>query len=235
MAERVLGCCAVALLLHLNWVSAAHRLNDITDLKSIQFGRSVPRHSLQLLHWFANQVDLNHEILLGFDPNSDYGTHHYGNSDGLLPLPPFGHRYYTVGNLYVAGAQQLPDYVRHQQQDNDGYNRARIIFSAYRGTINRVYLTQQYSTRQWSSYDPNHTHEISPYLLRELRQLSRDRLDEFYTDNYQMQSLRRNSAHHTFQGTDSILDIVKWAFILIVVMALFIIINALDGKSPHRN
>ncbi|XP_075880298.1 uncharacterized protein LOC142886915 [Nelusetta ayraudi] len=247
IAGRVLGCCAVALLLHLTCVSAVQKLYNINDLRNIQFGWSVPRHSLKLLHWFANTVWVcNNWIQPSFDPNSDYGAHHYGNYDMLLPHPPAGYRYYTVGNLDRPGAEELPFYVQH----DDGSNRARVIFSVHGQSIGRVYITQHQNSNQGSSYDPDHIYEICPDLLRELRQLSPDGLDQFYTERYQMQSLLRNPAHHTHsratatvvqsQGTDSILDIGKcifqWTFILIVMMALFIIIIiALDGKFPHRH
>lgn len=104
-------------------------VNNINDLKRIQFGQSVSRQNVKLLHWFANQVDMSHNgVWLNFNPNSDYGSHYYGNFDRLLPQTPAGYQYYTVGNLNEAGAEELPDYVQHQQHNNDGYNRARIIF-----------------------------------------------------------------------------------------------------------
>jgi len=64
-------------------VSAVQRkLKSISDLKNINFGQSVPKHSLLLLHWFANTVNIdeNNVINLTFDPNDgDYGSHYYGN------------------------------------------------------------------------------------------------------------------------------------------------------------
>ncbi|KAK1878202.1 Colicin I receptor [Dissostichus eleginoides] len=75
--------CCVALLLALTSVSAVQKtLKSINGLKKINFGQSVPKHSLLLLHWFANQIDIdNNDIIqLTFDPNSgEYGSHHYGN------------------------------------------------------------------------------------------------------------------------------------------------------------
>lgn len=238
MAGRVLGCCAVALLLHLTCVSAVQRLNNINDLRRIPFGQSVSTHSLHLLHWFANQVDMRHNFIqLGFDPNSDYGAHYYGNYERLLPQPPPGFRYYTVGNVDIAGAERLPLSV----QTADTYNRARIIFSANRQTIGQVYLTQHHGNRQDSSYDPNRTHEISPCLMRELSQLPTSSLNQLLMSNYfHMQSLWSNPARHTLpapveqsQGTSSILDIVKWVFV-IVILAVFLFITALSVKPPLR-
>ncbi|CAL8338363.1 unnamed protein product [Arctogadus glacialis] len=77
-------------------------LDSIDDLKKIPFGQSVPKHSLVLLHWFANtiEIDNNDAIELTFEPNhGDYGTHHYGNFERFLDPVPFGHRYYTLGNI----------------------------------------------------------------------------------------------------------------------------------------
>lgn len=262
MARRALGCCAAALLLHLTCVTAAQKLNNINDLRKIQFDQSVPRHSLQLLHWFANQVDIHpYGIRLNFNPHSDFGSHHYANSNGLLPYRPRGYQYYTVGNLNRTGAEELPNYVRYPQHDNNGNNRARIIFRAHEQTIDLVYLTQHYGNNQNSDYDPAHTYGISAGLLRELRQVStrnleqinnsrsqlqgnlgysqalnigRDR-DPFYGYNYnQMPSYQHvSAAAGQSQGIDCIFDLVKWAFILIVMMAVVLIVLSLDMKSPH--
>ncbi|KAG8007029.1 hypothetical protein GBF38_023149 [Nibea albiflora] len=91
MSGGVLSC-GVALLLALTSVSAAPKLKSINGLKDIDFGSSVPEHSLVLLHWFANTVEIddNNVIWLDFDPNcGDYGLHYYRNAEGLLdPLPP---------------------------------------------------------------------------------------------------------------------------------------------------
>ncbi|XP_075880299.1 uncharacterized protein LOC142886916 [Nelusetta ayraudi] len=242
MAGIVLGCCAVALLLHLTCVSAVQKLNNINDLKRIQFGQSLPRHSLQLLHWFANQVDkCDNEIQLNFNPNSDYGAHYYGNFERLLPHPPAGYHYYTVGNLYKEGAQQLPAYVRHQQHDNDGSNRARIIFRVYGQTIDRVYLTQHRGSDQESSYDPNHTYEIPTHLLREFSQLSRGSLEQICTSHSQSQGLlgHSSSTNHTFQPANRprefsnyIVGVLKWALLIIVIIVIIFLI-VYNGTSKH--
>lgn len=178
---RVMSCCAAVSFLHLTCVAAVQMINDINHLKGIQSDLSVPRHSLKLLHWFANQVDVRSDwIRLNFNPNYDYGSHHYVNIDGLLPYRPPGYLYYTIGNINQEGAMELPDYVRHQRHHNNGYNRARIIFRVHGEAIDQVYLTQHYSNSQDSSYDPNHTYEISSDLLRELRRVPRGHLEQFH-------------------------------------------------------
>lgn len=240
MAGRLLGCCAAALLLHLTSVSAVQKLNNINDLKRIQFGWSVPRHSLQLLYWFANQVDmLDNEIRLNFNPNSHYGAHHYGNFDGILPQLPAGYHYYTVGNLNKEGAQQLPDYVRYQQHSNDGYNKARIVFRVRGQTIDRVYLTQHGD--EGSSYDPNHTYEIPTCLLREFSGLSRSSLEQIGNSHSQWQG---NLVYHSIpmddfqpavrprECSDCIRDVVKWACMLILIIVIIsVIVYSVTSKN----
>ncbi|KAG7243608.1 hypothetical protein INR49_011165, partial [Caranx melampygus] len=182
MAGRVLSCC-VALFLTLTTVSAFQKLNSISDLRKISFGKSVPRHSLLLLHWFANVVDIdgNNVMHLTFNPDSeDYGSHHYGNFDELLDPLPYRHRYFTVGNLNPNTAQQLPDYVINPPADYAGTNSDRIVFrvreqNTLSPTIDRVYLTQHYGiygSENYRRYDPAYTYEITTNLLREIRQFS---------------------------------------------------------------
>ncbi|XP_027141615.1 uncharacterized protein LOC104929805 [Larimichthys crocea] len=184
MSGGVLSCC-VALLLALTSVSAVPKLKSINDLKKINFGKSVPKHSLMLLHWFANTVDIdsNSVIWLTFDPNRrDYGSHHYGNFEELLDPLPWGYRYYTVGNLYEVTSEQLPLHVRNPPSEYVGRNMDRIIFRVQEQNtgqealqrIDRVYITQHYATseHQGTSYDPDHTYLITTRLLRQIREFS---------------------------------------------------------------
>ncbi|XP_037647504.1 uncharacterized protein LOC119501293 isoform X1 [Sebastes umbrosus] len=188
MSGRVTSCC-VALLFVLNSVSAVQKkLDSINDLKKINFGQSVPKHSLLLLHWFANTVDIddnNNIIRLTFDPNSgDYGSHYYHNSEGLLvPLHRgSGYRYYTIGNLHQETSMQLPPYVVLPQREYEGTNRDRIIIRVGEQNtggqalprIDQVYITQHYDTseNQGTPYDPDHTYRITTNLLRQIREFS---------------------------------------------------------------
>ncbi|XP_071390622.1 uncharacterized protein [Centroberyx affinis] len=186
--------CSLVLLLALTTVSAVQKLNTINDLKKINFGYSVPKHSLVLLHWFANtvEIDNNDAILLTFEPNSgDYGTHHYGNYERLLDPLPQGHaryryRYYTLGNLNQATSMELPSHVTerlHNLMEYGERNRDRIIFrvrerntdnTAACPTIDQVYITQHYesSQRQGTQYDPANTYRITTNLIRQIREFS---------------------------------------------------------------
>ncbi|CAB1450729.1 unnamed protein product [Pleuronectes platessa] len=179
MSGRVMSCFA-ALFLALASVSAVERLNSINDLKKINFGQSVPKHTLLLLHWFANvvEMDSNNIIRLTFDPNNeDFGSHHYGNYEQVLDPLPRGYKYYTVGNLLPDKHEQLPGYVTHPRAEYVGRNRDRIVFSVRmqnrgRQLIDRVYITQHYGHHRNTTYNPDHTYEITTNLLRQIREFS---------------------------------------------------------------
>ena len=159
-------------------------LKSINDLKKIPFGQSVPKHSLALLHWFANTIgfDNNDLIELTFEPsNGDYGTHHYGNYEGVLDRLPPGQQYYTLGNSMINNHRiSLPSYVTgdvNHLLGGEVMNRARIIFSLLgQDIIDQVFITQHYqaSQGQGTVYDPVHTYQITINLLRELRVFSLD-------------------------------------------------------------
>ncbi|CAL8386412.1 unnamed protein product, partial [Gadus morhua 'NCC'] len=167
--------------------STIGNLNSINDLKKIPFGQSVPKHSLVLLHWFANTIefDNNDLIELTFEPsNGDYGTHHYGNYEGVLDRLPPGQQYYTLGNINPMinnNGNSLPSYVAghvNHLLGGEELNRARIIFSLLdQDTIDQVFITQHYEANQdlGTGYDPVHTYQITFNLLRVLRVFSLDR------------------------------------------------------------
>uniref|UniRef100_A0A8C5CWE4 Uncharacterized protein n=1 Tax=Gadus morhua TaxID=8049 RepID=A0A8C5CWE4_GADMO len=156
----------------------------------IPFGQSVPKHSLVLLHWFANTIgfDNNDLIELTFEPsNGDYGTHHYGNYEGVLDRLPAGQQYYTLGNINPMinnNGISLPSYVTgdlNHLLGSEELNRARIIFSLLdQDTIDQVFITQHYEANQGQGtvYDPVHTYWISINLLRELREFFLDQPSE---------------------------------------------------------
>ncbi|XP_019751935.1 uncharacterized protein LOC109531848 isoform X2 [Hippocampus comes] len=182
-----LALCCAALLLSIASVCAVQRLNTINDLKKVNFGQAVPKHSLVLLHWFANIIDIdnNDVIRLPFDPNlGTYGSHHYGNYERMLnPLPRgnIRYRYYTVGNLNQ-GQSDLPDYVLNPPNAAyQGRNRDRIIFRVREHdtrwqngeTVDEVYITQHYeNSNEGTRYDPAHTYQITINLLRQIREFS---------------------------------------------------------------
>lgn len=180
---------SVALLLIFTSATAVQKLKNINDLKRLKFGQSVPSHSLLLLYWFADTVDVdnNNVIRLTFDPNSEvYGSHYYGNYERMLdPLPQgnIRYRYYTVGNLRERRSSELPSYVVHPRYGYEGRNRDRIIFRVREqnggwqaGQIDRVYITQHFETseNQGTRYDPAHTYQVSNNLLRQIREFSEE-------------------------------------------------------------
>ncbi|XP_030263522.1 uncharacterized protein LOC115575517 [Sparus aurata] len=176
MSGRVTRCC-LALFLVLTSVSAAHKkLKSIRDLKKIDFGTSVPKHSLILLHWFANAVNIdnNNFIRLTFNPNSDYGSHHYGNYERLLDPLPRGYWYYTVGNLYQDTSIQFPVYVIDPPMEYERENMDRIIIRVQGQRTDQVYIAQHYDTSEYQGtpYDPDHTYQITVNLLRQIREFS---------------------------------------------------------------
>uniref|UniRef100_A0A8C5C7K8 Uncharacterized protein n=1 Tax=Gadus morhua TaxID=8049 RepID=A0A8C5C7K8_GADMO len=176
----------LVLLSFLPTASTIGILNSINDLKDIPFGQSVPKHSLVLLHWFANtiEIDNNDAIELNFDPNHrDYGAHHYVNSPEFLDPLPFGHQYFTLGNINPLINNQrrsMPSYFTNDLNrllGGEVLNRARIIFSySSQDTVGQVFIRQHYHASQClRGYDPVHTYRISINLLRELRVFSLDR------------------------------------------------------------
>ncbi|XP_060921433.1 uncharacterized protein LOC132995457 [Labrus mixtus] len=167
--------CCVSLLFVLNSVSAVKKLNSISELKRIDFGRSVPAHTLVLLHWFAHTIyiDDNNQIQLTFDPrNGDYGSHYFHNYEALLDSPPQGQHYYIVGNVDQRTTVQLPSHVVNPPALLEGGNRDRIIIRVRGQRIDQVYITQHSHNQGTPWYDPNHTYQISRDLLRQIREFA---------------------------------------------------------------
>ncbi|XP_042360371.1 uncharacterized protein LOC121956294 [Plectropomus leopardus] len=238
MSSKVMRFC-VALFIALTSVSAVQRLDLIHDLKKIDFGRSVPKHSLVLLYWFANTVDINNNniIWLTFDPNrGDYGSHHYGNYEGLLdPLPRGNIRYmyYTIGNLHQETSVPLPPYVVNPPTEYVGTNRDRIIIRVRQQNtlqrIDQVYITQHYdiSEYQGTPYDPEHTYRISINLLRQIR--------EFSVGQNQQQLLRLRNRHGS-NADDSQLRNIRntWGVLACLGLLLFIVIEEKYFVNQHN-
>ncbi|XP_070836593.1 uncharacterized protein [Chaetodon trifascialis] len=240
MSRRVMSCCVV-LFLALTSVSAAHKkLKSITDLKKINFGQSVPKHSLVLLHWFANEVNIdnNNVIWLTFDPNRDYGSHHYGNYEELLDPLPRGnirYRYYTVGNLYQDVSVRLPSYVVNPPTEYVGGNRDRIIIrvqdqntgQAALQRIDQVYITQHYDTSEdlGTRYDPDHTYQITTNLLRQIR--------EFSVRNNQMPMLYLRNRFQSHADDTSIRN--TWGNLACLGLFLFIVIEEKYSSNQPNN
>ncbi|XP_027141616.1 uncharacterized protein LOC109139203 [Larimichthys crocea] len=238
MSGGVTSCC-VALLLALTSVSAVQKLKSINGLKKINFGTSVPKHSLVLLHWFANtvEIDSDNDIWLNFDPNcEDYGLHHYRNDERMLNQLPRGYRYYTIGNLLEDTSEQLPAYVRNPPSEYAGDNRDRIIFRVqdrgWRGLhrVDQVYITQHYDTseHQGSRYDPDHTYQITTNLLRQIREFSVE--EEQQSLSYLRHRYGRNI--DDFQVND-IRD--EWGDLVCLGLLLFIVIEEKYSSNQRNN
>ena len=211
-------------------IPTAQRLNSIKDLREINFGHAVSKHSLILLHWFANAVDINSNDVIGltFDPNRDYGSHHYGNYQGLLEPLPRGYQYYTVGKLSQDLSMKLPDYVVKPPREYMGRNRDRIIVRVWKQNtgreasqrIDQVYLTEH--------YDPDHTYQVTTNLLRQIRNFSvgenqmplwqlRDHFGG-NADNFQLSHIRH-----------------KWGDLACLGLLLFIVIKEKSSTQERKS
>ncbi|MEQ2305756.1 hypothetical protein AMECASPLE_001288 [Ameca splendens] len=235
---------SVALLLLLTSASTVEVLNTINDLKNLNFGTAVPTHSLLLLHWFANEVDIdnNNVIRLTFQPNQgDYGSHHYGNYERVLaPLPPGNiYRYFTVGNLNQETSSDLPSYVVHPRNGYEGRNRDRIIFRVREQNvgrqaghvIDRVYITQHFETSEYQGtrYDPDHTYQVTTNLLRQIRQFSVEENDR-YTLTSLRDQFRSNADNSQLREIRNV-----WGDLACLGLFLFIVIKEKYSSNQHHN
>uniref|UniRef100_A0A3B1IY01 Uncharacterized protein n=1 Tax=Astyanax mexicanus TaxID=7994 RepID=A0A3B1IY01_ASTMX len=186
--------CCFTLCLVLSSVTSINNLNNIRDLKNTQFGRQYPRHGLLLLHWFANniEIDNNNNIqCVNFNPaQGDYGFHFYGNYElnqnrGALPRCPDDSAYYAFGNLGSQSSENLPHYVT-QDYDNEERNPLRnidrLVIRVPRNNpqrVEQVYVTQHYRDRtQGSGYDPENTYRVSTSLLQQMQNLINEHNNE---------------------------------------------------------
>ncbi|XP_008286290.1 uncharacterized protein LOC103361860 [Stegastes partitus] len=235
VSGRVPVCC-IALILVLTSASAVPRLKSISDLKTIGSGQSGHNAALVLLHWFATTVtiDNNNVIRLSFDPDSrHYGSHHYGNYEGILeplPLSNARYRYFTVGNINQQDSLELPSYVVLFQRE--GGNRNRIIIRVREenvgSTIDQVYTTQHYETseHQGTRYDPDHTYRLTVNLLRQIR--------EFPVDDNRMNSMTNLRNRFGSSVDDSQLRLIRdtWGSLACLGLLLFIVIQ--EKHSPAQ-
>lgn len=200
MNKGVIVACLLSLVA-LSCESDFQELNSLNDLKRVYSANSLPMHSLTLLHWFANNVDIdnNDVVRLSFDTNRDFGSHTYRNYEGLLPSVSQGYQYCTIGNVNRPPGntcpfyEDFPNYVLYPrviENYGTGRNRDRIIVSVQTQTysarrVSQVYLTQHYNDwNHGSGYDPDNTFIITTNLLQQLRLFS-------FTDNTQsLQELR---------------------------------------------
>ncbi|XP_028820316.1 uncharacterized protein LOC114770503 [Denticeps clupeoides] len=184
---------SIALFICLALTSAIDRLNEVEELRKIEFGHSFPRHGLRLLYWFARLVDrdANRALDLDFDPGTEhFGFHLYPNNRLALP-DTRGHPdvfYYVVGNVNGPKSYQLPVYVvqdflnaktlhsyhRYWGLDFDNGNRDRIIVRVRGTSLEAVYVAAHFYPS--NEYDLSHVYEISSGLLS---RIGSSGLDEF--------------------------------------------------------
>ena len=144
---------------------------------------------------------------------------------GCWTRPPYGYKYYTVGNLLLDKREQLPDYVTHPRAEYAGRNRDRIIFRVrLQNTgwqtlqqIDRVYITQHYGIPGNTTYNPEHTYEITTNLLRQIREFS-------VGANQSLSSLRNRYGSNT---SDFQLSEIRniWGNLACLGLLLFIVIQ----------
>ncbi|KAG7458558.1 hypothetical protein MATL_G00221530 [Megalops atlanticus] len=159
--------------------SVIPELRTVRDLRGVSFGHQPPRHGLKLLHWFSSECvafDDDGDMELQCDPDDgDYGFHHYGNYEGLLPtlINCYGYVYFEVGNLNAdthPGALDLPKYVREAYDNRRNFyerNKDRIIISLHRSTklIEEVYITEHQSGS--GDFSPDGTYLLSSDIIRD--------------------------------------------------------------------
>uniref|UniRef100_A0A9J8AZD2 Uncharacterized protein n=1 Tax=Cyprinus carpio carpio TaxID=630221 RepID=A0A9J8AZD2_CYPCA len=150
-------------------------LKNLSDLKETRFGQPRPRHGLSLLWWFAHdcvQIDFNGRMTAECDPEyRDFGFDLFYNRERLLPYTNLP--YYEVGNL--SSTDSLPHYVTKNytgQSDNSNIDRIMVSFNSSWNIFEKIYVTQHSDEVH---FDQNHTYCISTDLLKEIKQLSRDK------------------------------------------------------------
>ncbi|XP_049328628.1 uncharacterized protein LOC125787864 [Astyanax mexicanus] len=182
--------CCFTLCLVLSSVTSINNLTKIQDLQNTQFGRQYPRHGLLLLHWFANniEIDNNNVNLLHQNPNrGDFGFHRYRNYEidqnsgrSTFPQCPSLSTYYSVGNINnVEVRSMFPSYVTrdyHTSPNNPLRNIDRLVIRVQNNNprrVEEVYITQHYRDRnRGSGYDPENTYRVSTSLLQQIQNLA---------------------------------------------------------------
>ncbi|KAI4903127.1 hypothetical protein NFI96_007894 [Prochilodus magdalenae] len=171
----LLGCLLVCLAV----VSATSLrvLNNMKDLKELtKFGKGFPRHGLMLLHWFANNIQIDKNNVLSVPKinvaQGDYGFKVFLNNERVFPaLNNMDSVYYKVGKInYKSHASQLPPYVTQDFYNSDkndpNRNMDRLVVRVKKTspqTVEEIYATVH--------YDPQETFKVSLSLLRQIQAL----------------------------------------------------------------
>nr|XP_029508416.1 uncharacterized protein LOC115123230 [Oncorhynchus nerka] len=140
-----------------------------------------------LLHWLANNIQIDNMTLNFNASREDYGIHFYGNADTPSPLPSLSSlhvRYYSLGNIghnnSNNGAMAPPYYVTRKFYNSRGTenNRDRVTLrvrteGSNQQSVDEVYVTQHYppNGNRGSGYDPDNTYRVNVSLLRQIQSL----------------------------------------------------------------
>ncbi|XP_010900945.2 uncharacterized protein LOC105029331 [Esox lucius] len=159
------------------------QLRTLDDLYRSGFGRPLPRHGLMLLFWFANECvnfdDHNNTWVRCQPEKGDFGFHHFGNFEEILPVLVRDGRekYFEVGNLNTENypeANDLQPYVRRYYELAPGNyrqsNKDRIIIKLNQRKVKATYVTEHKDGNR-GDFDPEHTHLVSPDLIRDIQEL----------------------------------------------------------------
>ncbi|XP_065118379.1 uncharacterized protein [Paramisgurnus dabryanus] len=175
------------LCLFLASVSAVGKLKNIDDLKNVGYGKPFPRHGLQLLFWFAQQVDRADQNVIhmnsDFNPKGNFGFHEFKNYEEILPnISIRGVQYYSVGNLnykypdkhkYPEG-KKLPCYVRkYYNKEKPLNNMDRLMISVNPNspkTVYSVYITAHINNS--GEFDHDATYEIDSSLINNIKRIN---------------------------------------------------------------
>ncbi|KAJ7983716.1 hypothetical protein DPEC_G00373640 [Dallia pectoralis] len=136
-----------------------------------------------LLFWFANEcVDFdNHDNMQiqCYPERGDFGFHYFGNFEKILPIlfRESNEKYFEVGNLNTESypkSMDLLEYVRQyylSQHDRHQCNKDRLIIRLNKRKVTATYVTEHKDNGNRGEFDPEHTHLVSPDLIRIIQQL----------------------------------------------------------------
>lgn len=152
------------LLLSVVLVSALRTLNSAEELQKTGFGLVPPHHGLKLLKWYVKTCVDNHrksqcDILKG-----EFGFHLYHNYEKILPKVRSQGNYFSVGNLKLKKAKELPIDVKMNYTSNNlqsNIDRVVVEYNPEKNFIKSIYISEHYKK--------NRTYMIGKRLVALLR------------------------------------------------------------------